>query len=178
MSRLGRASRRGFLKAAAATAGGLAIRGAAAGAGAARAKKQPARVKTEEDSPLLLTRDDGYRGIWYFNQPQKDEYAYKYSGGLGTFCCSHQPFAVYASEVRKTVNAHPDFYAFWADGHARQPSDSRLYFCNQRGDVRMLPACLTWPPCRGMLSLSVVPGSGQVRRQDRRSQPTPHPRTP
>ena len=59
MSRLERTSRRGFLKASAATAGGLAIRGVAAGAEATRVKKQPARVKTQEDSPLLLTRDDG-----------------------------------------------------------------------------------------------------------------------
>lgn len=41
--------------------------------------------------------------------------------------------------IRRPVNAHPDFYAFWADGHARQPSDSRLYFCNHEGDVFMLP---------------------------------------
>jgi len=41
--------------------------------------------------------------------------------------------------VRRTVNAHPDFYGFWADGHARQPSESRLYFCNQAGDVYRLP---------------------------------------
>jgi hypothetical protein len=36
--------------------------------------------------------------------------------------------------VRRPVNAHPDFYAFWADGHARQPSESRLYFCDQSGE--------------------------------------------
>jgi len=41
--------------------------------------------------------------------------------------------------VRRPVNAHPDFYAFWADGHGRQPSRSRLYFCTRRGDVFMLP---------------------------------------
>jgi len=37
------------------------------------------------------------------------------------------------------VNAHPDFYAFWADGNGRQPSVSRLYFCNRQGDVFVLP---------------------------------------
>lgn len=47
-------------------------------------------------------KDDGYRGIWYSNQPQKDEYVYKYSGGLGTYCSSHNPFAVYRPEVDKT----------------------------------------------------------------------------
>jgi hypothetical protein len=41
--------------------------------------------------------------------------------------------------VRRPVNAHPDFYGFWADGHGRKPSDSRLYFCNRRGDVFRLP---------------------------------------
>jgi hypothetical protein len=87
-------ARRIFLQSAAA-AGILTNQGIAA-------DKKPARKKAEEDSPLLLTKDDGYRGIWYFNQPQKDEYVYKYSGGLGTYCSSHHPFAVYAPEVRKT----------------------------------------------------------------------------
>ena len=50
----------------------------------------------------LNGRDDGYRGIWYMNQPSDDEYVFKYSGGLGTYCAKHQPFAVYAQEVRKT----------------------------------------------------------------------------
>jgi len=35
--------------------------------------------------------------------------------------------------VRRPVNAHDDFYAFWADGHAREPSESRLYFCDKTG---------------------------------------------
>jgi hypothetical protein len=41
--------------------------------------------------------------------------------------------------ARRPVDAHPDFYAFWADGHGRQPSESRLYFCNKDGEVFMLP---------------------------------------
>ncbi|MFG0334638.1 MAG: hypothetical protein ACF8TS_14880, partial [Maioricimonas sp. JB049] len=41
--------------------------------------------------------------------------------------------------VRKPVNAHPDFYALWADGHGRQPSASDIYFCNWAGDVFVLP---------------------------------------
>jgi hypothetical protein len=36
--------------------------------------------------------------------------------------------------VRRPVNAHPDFAGFWADGHAREPSMSRLYFCDIRGE--------------------------------------------
>lgn len=44
------------------------------------------------------------------------------------------------SYVRRPVNAHPAFYALWADGHAFQPSPSRLYFTNRPGDtVWMLP---------------------------------------
>jgi len=47
-------------------------------------------------------KDDGYRGIWYMNQPSDDEYVFKYSGGLGTYCAKHQPFAVYSHEAKKT----------------------------------------------------------------------------
>jgi len=46
--------------------------------------------------------EDGYRGIWYYNQPTNDQYVYKYSGGLGTYCAKHIPLAVYAPEVEKT----------------------------------------------------------------------------
>ncbi len=53
--------------------------------------------------PLTLNqKDTGYRGIWYYNQPSGDEYVYKYSGGLGTYCAKHRPFAVYRPEVEKT----------------------------------------------------------------------------
>jgi hypothetical protein len=41
--------------------------------------------------------------------------------------------------VRRPLEAHPDFYAFWADGDARRPSGSQLYFCNRAGSVRILP---------------------------------------
>ena len=61
-----------------------------------------ATVCAAADSPTLNTKADGYRGIWYANQPSGDEYAYKYSGGLGTYCAKHQPFAVYRPEVEKT----------------------------------------------------------------------------
>ena len=50
----------------------------------------------------LNQKDDGYRGIWYMNQPSGDEYVYKYSGGLGTYCAKHRPLAVYRPEVHKT----------------------------------------------------------------------------
>ncbi len=55
------------------------------------------------DDPLTLNqKDDGYRGIWYMNQPSNDQYVYKYSGGLGTYCAKHKPFAVYCPEVDRT----------------------------------------------------------------------------
>jgi hypothetical protein len=36
--------------------------------------------------------------------------------------------------VRRPVNAHPDFYAFWADGDTEQLSPTKLYFTNKTGD--------------------------------------------
>jgi len=62
-----------------------------------------AAVAAPADAVVTLNRkEDGYRGIWYMNQPSGDEYVYKYSGGLGTYCAKHQPFAVYRPEVHKT----------------------------------------------------------------------------
>jgi len=49
-----------------------------------------------------LATDDGYRGIWYFNQPSNDEYKYKYSGGFATYPQQHIPIAIYSKEVDKT----------------------------------------------------------------------------
>ena len=40
---------------------------------------------------------------------------------------------------RRPVHAHPDFYALWADGHGRERSPSRLYFCDREGKVCRLP---------------------------------------
>lgn len=45
--------------------------------------------------------------------------------------------------ARRPVDANPDFYAFWADGHGRRPSESRLYFCNIKGEVFRLPTTMT-----------------------------------
>ncbi|MNK23538.1 hypothetical protein D3C87_418320 [compost metagenome] len=50
----------------------------------------------------LNQKDNGYRGIWYSNQPSNDEYVYKYSGGLGTYPANHYPFSVYVAKERKT----------------------------------------------------------------------------
>ena len=49
-----------------------------------------------------LPRDTGYSGIWYFTQPTKDQYVYKYSGGFATYPQQQSPIAIYASQVRKT----------------------------------------------------------------------------
>jgi len=66
-------------------------------------KGGPELVKFQPVQATLLNRKlDGFRGIWYFNQPSKDEYVYKYSGGLGTYCAKHIPLAWYAPEVNKT----------------------------------------------------------------------------
>jgi hypothetical protein len=35
--------------------------------------------------------------------------------------------------ARRPFDAHPDFYALWADGHGREPSLSSLYFTDQKG---------------------------------------------
>ncbi len=67
--------------------------------------------------PALNRKDDGYRGIWYMNQPSGDEYVYKYSGGLGTYCAKHKPFAVYCKEAGKT------FFCF---GGTTKDSNRRL----------------------------------------------------
>lgn len=60
------------------------------------------RVVGLPDSLTLNQRANGYRGIWYCNQVSADEYGYKYSGGLGTYCAKHRPFAVYCEKVHKT----------------------------------------------------------------------------
>ncbi|WPP51911.1 BNR-4 repeat-containing protein [Catalinimonas niigatensis] len=41
--------------------------------------------------------------------------------------------------ARRPMNAHDDFYAIWADGHGRQPSESRIYISDKEGNVFMLP---------------------------------------
>jgi len=42
--------------------------------------------------------------------------------------------------VRRPLNAHDDFYAFWADGNANEFSQSNLYFTNRDGsNVKQMP---------------------------------------
>lgn len=47
--------------------------------------------------------------------------------------------------ARRPVHVQPDFYAFWADGHGRQHSESRLYFCDSKGNVFLLPTKMDAP---------------------------------
>ncbi len=57
------------------------------------------RIKTGD---VVGTPLAGYWGIWYSNQPSDDEFKFKYSGGLGTYCAKHIPLAYYCSEVNRT----------------------------------------------------------------------------
>ena len=51
--------------------------------------------------------------------------------------------------ARRPLHAHPQFYALWADGHARQPSESRLYFTDQEGThVWRLPVKMDQPTAK------------------------------
>jgi hypothetical protein len=76
------------------------IAGIAAGAVMMAVLLRPARLPAAQEGPLPTA--DGYRGIWYFNQPTKDEYRYKYSGGMATYPQQHVPIAVYARQVNRT----------------------------------------------------------------------------
>ncbi|SEI70632.1 BNR repeat-containing family member [Dyadobacter koreensis] len=51
---------------------------------------------------LILKKANGFKGIWYMNQPSNDEYVYKYSGGLATYPANHRPFAIYSKAADKT----------------------------------------------------------------------------
>ena len=45
--------------------------------------------------------------------------------------------------ARRPLNAHADFYAIWADGNGRAPSESNLYFTNKKGThVWRLPSVM------------------------------------
>lgn len=63
-------------------------------------------AQTPSEPNLLNRKDDGYRGIWYSIGETKDEYRFKYSGGLGTYTANHQPMAVYCAKVHKTFFAY------------------------------------------------------------------------
>jgi len=87
---------------------------------------------TEQRAGITLNRKDtGYRGIWYYNQKSGDQYVYKYSGGLGTYCAKHRPFAVYRAEVDKTFFC----YGGAATGDNRRLWHMVSYFDHKTGRV-------------------------------------------
>ncbi len=55
-----------------------------------------------EKEEVIANKANGFKGIWYMDQPSNDEYVYKYSGGMGTYCAKHRPFAIYSEEANKT----------------------------------------------------------------------------
>jgi len=66
-----------------------------------------------------LKTDEGYRGIWYYNQPVKSEYKFKYSGGFATYPYQHTPIAIYRKEVDKT-------FFVYGGTTARSPKDKQV----------------------------------------------------
>ena len=68
------------------------------------------------DNPIIRTKMDGYKGIW-FTLGQQSTYGDKYSGGLGTYTSNHRPIAVYSPEVNKT---------FFTYGGTTGPNDRHL----------------------------------------------------
>lgn len=61
-----------------------------------------AEIASKPTDDLTTQLGDGYRGIWYMNQPVNTAFRYKYSGGFATYPQQHVPIAIYAPEVRKT----------------------------------------------------------------------------
>lgn len=76
------------------------------------------REQTAPTTGGRLQPDDGYRGIWYYNQPTKDEYKFKYSGGMATYPQQHAPIAIYCKEVNKT-------FFVYGGTTARNPGDKQ-----------------------------------------------------
>lgn len=58
-----------------------------------------------------LSLADGFHGIWYMNQPSKDEYVYKYSGGMATYPWQHHPVAIYSPKAHKTFFVYGGRYS-------------------------------------------------------------------
>ena len=53
------------------------------------------------EAELILKKANGFKGIWYMNQPSNDEYVYKYSGGLAVYPANHRPFAIYSLRANR-----------------------------------------------------------------------------
>lgn len=73
------------------------------GASAQNGERDGIPLPIESAPSILINKPDvGFRGIWYYNQRLDNEYVFKYSGGLGTYCANHYPFSIYAPAVNKT----------------------------------------------------------------------------
>ncbi len=95
----------------------------------------PAQTKVHPDAryaegELVNKKANGFKGIWYMNQPSNDEYVYKYSGGMAVYPANHRPFAVYSKKADKT------FFCF---GGTNDENSTLLhnvsYFDHKTGDV-------------------------------------------
>lgn len=95
------------------------------------------------DTDAQNLRADGYKGIW-FTLGQFSEYGV---GGEIAMWISKDEWQTWKkirnltkksvrnnSYVRRPLNAHKDFYSFWADGDADKLSESHLYFSNKKGN--------------------------------------------
>jgi hypothetical protein len=75
-------------------------------------------------------RADGYRGIWYMNQPTGDEYRYKYSGGFATYPQQQEPIAIYCPAAKKT------FFCYGGStGKPKELAEMVSYFDHATGKV-------------------------------------------
>jgi hypothetical protein len=85
-------------------------------------------------SHLTPQQWDGYRGIWYMNQPTGDEHRYKYSGGFATYPQWHLPIAVYAEAAQKTF-----FVLGGSNGNISERGDELVhlvgFFDHRTGEV-------------------------------------------
>ena len=73
---------------------------------------------------------DGYRGIWYMNQPTKDEFKFKYSGGFATYPQQHVPIAIYSARANKTF-----FVYGGSTGKPKELAEMIAYFDHSTGQV-------------------------------------------
>jgi len=69
-------------------------------------------------------KDSGHRGIWYYNEPTRDEYRYKYSGGLATYPQQLMPMACYAPQAGRRAWCRGRRYC-WTSGPTMRTTTPR-----------------------------------------------------
>ncbi|WP_422928139.1 BNR-4 repeat-containing protein [Singulisphaera sp. PoT] len=62
----------------------------------------PVAAAEPKPVPFTLARAEGYVGCWYSVGSTKDEYRFKYSGGMASYPQQHAPMAIYDAASRKT----------------------------------------------------------------------------